>query len=111
MLILRRIINFNEFLVCKASGKIMMYGDFYYQDSDDPDIIIDAKYYHNQKLEEKKENWQFDSIRETHESLRDYQNELQETEREYLSSNMLTKYHVFGHDAENYQRDEDNGVS
>ena len=34
MLILKRITHFNEFLKCKASGQILMYGDFYYTISD-----------------------------------------------------------------------------
>ena len=110
MLVLKRIVYFNECLVCKASGKILMYGDFYYTDTEDPTMVIDAKFYHDQKMERKKENGKYEKIRETHESLRDYQDELQEKEREYLTSVMLDKYHVFGHDAENYQRDEDNGL-
>lgn len=110
MLILKRITHFNEFLKCKASGQILMYGDFYYTDTEDPSMVIDAKYYHNQKMERKKENWPYSEILEKHESLKEYQDDLQEKEQEYLTSVMLDKYHVFGHDAENYQRDEDNGV-
>ena len=85
-----------------------MYGDFYYTDTEDPSVLIDAQYYYNKKMEEKKENWEFDSIRTTHEDLRDYEKELKETEQEYLTSAMLTDYDLFGHDAYNYQRQEGN---
>ena len=44
MLVLKRIVYFNECLVCKASGKILMYGDFYYTDTEDPTPAADPRW-------------------------------------------------------------------
>lgn len=102
MLMLKRITRFNEFLKCKASGKIMMYGDFYYEDDETGDVI-DAKYYHNQMMEKRKEEFD-NSILERAQSQKEYQDELKKAEQEYLTATMLSKY-VVGHEADNYEKE------
>ena len=103
MLILKRMTHFNEFMKCKASGKIMMYGDFYYEDTETGDVI-DAKYYHNMKVEEKKEKFD-NSILERAQNQKEYQDELRKAEEEYLTATMLSKY-VGGKEAENYEKEQ-----
>lgn len=105
MLHLHRIQHFNEFLRCHASGEILMYGDFYYTDDDGK--VISAKYYHNEKERERREAFD-NTILETAQSEREYQEELKKAEQEYLSGQML-KEPVEGKIATSYQREFENG--
>lgn len=86
MLRLRRITHFNEFMRCHASGEILMYGDFYYENDDGK--IISAKYYHNTKEQLRRENFD-QSILENAQNQREYQEQLRLAEQEYLSQQML----------------------
>ena len=106
MLQLKRITCTTDFMKCKASGEILMYGDFYYQDMDDPSIVIGARYYNNMK-KQRKEN-QFDyTILNNAKSQKEYQDQLQKAEQEYLQSTMLNMP-ILGQEAENYQKEYDN---
>ena len=83
-----------------------MYGDFYYQDMDDLSIVIGARYYNNMK-KQRKEN-QFDyTILNNAKSQKEYQDQLQKAEQEYLQSTMLNMP-ILGQEAENYQKEYDN---
>ena len=86
MLTLHRIQNFNEFLRCHASGEILMYGDYYY--TNDAGQVISAKYYYNTKEQRRRENFD-QSILNTAQTQKDYQDALREAEKEYLSEQML----------------------
>ena len=90
MLILQRMTHFNEFMKCKASGKILMYGDFYYLDTDTGDVI-DAKYYHDAKEKQKRDNWINTHLIDEAKDQKDYQDQLQKAEQEYIASTMLDK--------------------
>lgn len=106
MLQLKRITCPTDFMKCKASGEILMYGDFYYQDMNDPSIVIGARYYNNMK-KQRKEN-QFDyTILNNAKSQKEYQDQLQKAEQEYLQSTMLNMP-ILGQEAENYQKEYDN---
>ena len=103
MLFLKRIVRFNEFMKCDASGEILMYGDFYYEDSE-TGKIISAKYYHNQKMQVKRELFD-QSILENAQSQKEYDDALREAEKEYLTATMLEKP-VFGKEVQNRMREE-----
>ena len=104
MLRLRRITRFNEFLKCKASGEIMMYGDFYLEDDDGKPISY--KYYRNKLDEQRRDNWPGTKILDNFRSQKDYQDALREKEQEYLSSIMLDQKVVGApHEATNYEKD------
>lgn len=93
----------NEFVRCHASGEILMYGDFYYED-DETGRIISAKYYHELKKKDKEDNWD-NTAMENYESQKEYQDALREKEQEYYEKNLL-KMTVFGKDADNYEKEE-----
>lgn len=63
-----------------------MYGDFYY--TNDEGRIISAKYYHNMKEQERRENFD-QSILETAQSQKEYQEDLKLAEQEYLTQQMM----------------------
>lgn len=89
MLILKRIVHSNEFLKCKASQQILMYGDFYYQDNVDG-YIISHKYYH-QMLEQKRLN-EFDySKLNNATSEKEYTMLLRQAERDFLNTDMFER--------------------
>ena len=89
MLHLKRITRFNEFLRCKVSDQIMMYGDFYYEDDEDG-LIVSAKYYHDLKKQRKEENWDY-SLRDGFESQKEYQDQLREAEKALFESTVLDR--------------------
>ena len=82
-----------------------MYGDFYYTDDDGK--IISAKYYHNEKERARREAFD-NTILETAQSEREYQEELKKAEQEYLSGQML-KEPVEEKIATSYLREFENG--
>lgn len=94
--------RFNEFIKCDASGEVLMYGDFYYED-DNTGKIISAKYYHNLKMQRKQDMFD-NSWLENAQSMKEYQDELKKAEEEYLTNVVLDKQ-KFGKDSDNYAKD------
>jgi hypothetical protein len=89
MLVLKRMQFFNEFLICKLSQQVLMYGDFYYEDDEDG-IIISANYYH-ELLKKKKED-EFDYTKlNTATSEKEYSDLLKQAEREYLTQTVFDR--------------------
>ncbi|MBP3199279.1 MAG: hypothetical protein J6N21_20095 [Butyrivibrio sp.] len=101
MLHLKRITHFNEYLICKVSGEVMMYGDFYYEDDEDG-LIVSANYYHNLKKQKKEDNWDYSELN-AFESQRDYAEALKEKERELFEKTVLNRA-VAGHEVENREK-------
>lgn len=89
MLFLKRIIHPTDFFRCDASGKILMYGDFYFED-DQTGKRIDAQYYHQLKEEQRENNWDYSVLNDA-ENQREYQEQLKELEREALSQSILNE--------------------
>lgn len=91
-------------LKCRASGEILMYGDFYLEDDDGN--VISYKYYRNKLDEQRRDNWPGTKILESFQSQKDYQDAMREKEQEYLSSIMLDQKVVgASHEATNYEKD------
>lgn len=87
MLWLKRMQYFNEFRTCDASGQVLMYGDFYYQD-DETGKVISADYYNSLKKERQEAEFDY-SRRDYYESDQEYQQALREKEQELLSNKVL----------------------
>ena len=87
MLWLKRMQYFNEFRTCDASGQVLMYGDFYYQD-DETGKVISADYYNSLKKERQEAELDYMS-RDYCESYQRYQQSLLEKEHELLSNKVL----------------------
>ena len=88
MLILTRNLTPGEVRTCKLSGTPIIYGDFYYQDTENPDLYIKKTEY--DKLEEEKKRNEFDySMLENLESQEEYAQYMKEAERQYLQNNIL----------------------
>lgn len=89
MLILKRVQYFNEFLKCKLSDTVLMYGDFYYEDDEDG-LIVSANYYH--ELKKKKEEDEFDQTKlNLATSEKEYSDLLKQAEREYLTQTIFDR--------------------
>ena len=90
MLVLTRNLTPWEVRTCKLSGMPIIYGDYYYQDTEDPNLYIKATEYH--KLEEEKKRDAFDySELEKLENAEDYKQYMMKAEREFLADNILNK--------------------
>ena len=103
MLHLKRIVYFNEFLRCKVSDQIMMYGDFYYEDDEDG-LIVSAKYYNDLKKKRKEEQFDYTELNNA-KSQKEYQDQLRQAERELFESTILDRK-VYGKDSQNYEKEE-----
>ena len=106
MLHLHRMVYPNEALECKASGKILMPGDFYYQD-DETGEIIDAQFLYQKKMERRRENWPYTQDYENAQSQRQYEQELKQAEMEALAESVLDRP-IWGRESEN--RDKEAGT-
>lgn len=88
MLILQRNLTPGEVRTCKLSGNMIIYGDYYYQDLDDPNMYVLAREYN--KLKEQRERETFDySLLEKAQSEKEYREYLKMAEQEFLTQNIL----------------------
>lgn len=102
MLILHRITHEQDWINCDASGKILKYGDYYFQD-DETGKIISADYYY--QLKEKKKRDEFDyTILNNAQNQKDYQEQLKKAEQDYITATVLGEP-VFNKFAQNYERE------
>ena len=103
MLCLKRMIYPNEVITCDATGKILVWGDYYYED-DETGKRIDAQYYHNQKMQLRKENWPYNEKKEYYTSDKEYRADLKRAEQEALAAEMLNMP-IGGHAASNRSKE------
>ena len=79
-----------------------MYGDFYYVDNQ-TGKIISANYYNNLKEQRKRDTFDY-TILNNAQSQKEYQDELEKAEQEYLTSTILDEP-MFGEDSQNNERE------
>ena len=89
MLHLKRITHFYEWIKCQISGKIMTYGDWYYEDDEDG-LVVDALVYKRMKQEQKEEEWDYSQLQMA-KNEREYREKLRELEREYMKKTLLDR--------------------
>lgn len=89
MLVLKRIQHFNEFLKCKVSQQVLMYGDFYYQDDEDG-IIISHSYYHSELKKKQEEEFDYTKLNNAT-SEKEYTELLKQAERDFLNTTMFER--------------------
>ena len=103
MLYLKRMIYPGEVKKCDASGKIMMYGDFYYED-DETGKCIEASYYNQLKMDRRKNNWPYTEVLEEAQNQREYEEQLKEAEQAALANEVLDMP-MYGEDSDNNDRE------
>lgn len=89
MLMLKRIVNFNELLKCNASGELIGPGDYYYEDDEDGKIIK-ATVYYRLEFQRKVDNFDFKKLTNTSNEVA-YRQELIKAEREFLTASILDR--------------------
>lgn len=89
MLHLKRVQYFTDHLKCRISGEIIRHGDYYYEDDEDG-FIVKASVYGEMKKKKKEEEFDFTKLNQA-ESMRDYQAQLKEYERQFLEQNLLER--------------------
>ena len=89
MLHLKRVTQRYEFIKCKISGKIMTYGDWYYEDDDDG-LIVDAIVYKDMERKQREEDWDYSRI-QLAENEREYREKLREMQRKHLQETLLNR--------------------
>lgn len=106
MYTLHRITHNTDFLKCKASGEILMYGDFYLEDEEGN--VISYKYYRNKLSEKRRDEHPGQQRLEYFQNQKDYQDALREKEQEYLTSIMLDQKIVgSNHESDNYEKEDE----
>ncbi len=98
MLHLKRVTHWNDMLDCDASGKQMIYGDFYYED-DETGKRIEAKYYQQLKDKYRRDNWDQSALAQA-KSEKERREMLKKAEQQMLSDTVLDKP-VWGKDSRN----------
>jgi len=104
MLRLHRITDEYEFMKDTVTGQVIMPGDFYYQDDEDPTIIVNAKTLHDLKMKKKKDNWDYSDLNDA-KSRKEYEQQLKQAEYE-LRKETILENKIWGHEASNYEKDE-----
>jgi hypothetical protein len=89
MLVLKRIQYFNDFIRDTVDGRVIGYGEYYYEDSDDG-TIISAEHYWELKKAQMEREWD-DSWYNAMESERDYKEKLRQAEMKMRQSTVLNK--------------------
>lgn len=90
MLILKRMIYPYEVLKCKMSDKFIVYGDFYYQDDEDQNLIISATEYNKLKKEAKEMSFDYSLLAKA-QNQKEYRELVKRAERDYLRATILDK--------------------
>jgi hypothetical protein len=89
MLVLKRIQHFNDFIRDTVDNRVIGYGEYYYEDSDDG-TIISAEHYWELKKAQMEREWD-DSWYNAMESERDYKEKLRQAEMKMRQSTVLNK--------------------
>lgn len=89
MLVLKRIQYFNDFIRDTVDNRVIGYGEYYYEDSDDG-TIISAEHYWELKKAQMEREWD-DSWYNAMESERDYKEKLRQAEMKMRQSTVLNK--------------------
>lgn len=90
MLIMQMVQSKTEILHCRISNQLIMYGDFYYQDMDDPTIIIKADVYKDMQRKARMEKFDYTELQKANDQ-RTYEEILRKAEREALINNVLNE--------------------
>ena len=89
MLMLHRMVDPFEVRKCDVSGEMIVYGDFYYEDTDDG-VTVKATVY--KKLKDEMENNRFDrTLLNKAQSDAEYKKMMQKAEQEYLKASILDR--------------------
>lgn len=88
MLVLARNLTPYEVRTCKLSGEKIIYGDYYYQDTEDPNLYIKKSAYDRFDREQKENKFDYSKLEQL-ESQAEYEQYLKQAEQEYLANNIL----------------------
>lgn len=90
MLILKRMIYPYEVLKCKMSDSLIVYGDFYYEDDEDPRIIVKATEYNKLKKEAREAAFDY-SLLQKAQNEKEYREMVKRAQRDYLNATILDR--------------------
>ena len=91
-----------EVAKCDATGELLVYGDFYYED-DETHKIISKKFYDTQKDQQKRDNFAGTKRLEGYTTQKERMEASKEAEREALQNSLLNNT-VFGKTSDNYAK-------
>lgn len=90
MLILKRMIHPYEVMKCKVSGEFIVYGDFYYEDDEDKNVVVKATVY--KKMQQEARDAAFDySLLAKAQNQKEYKELVKRAERDYLRATILDR--------------------
>lgn len=87
-LVLKRMIHPYEALKCHITGKILAWGDYYYEDDVDG-LVVDFNYYYDTKQAMKQEQASY--LIEEALTMKEYEIKMKEAEREFLHSTVFER--------------------
>lgn len=88
MWLLTRNLTPGEVRTCKLSRQMIIYGDYYYQDSEDPHLYVKASELHKFEKQERERRFDY-SLLQKAQSEQEYRAMLIQAQQEYLAHNVL----------------------
>lgn len=107
MLILNRNLTPGEVRTCKLSNEMIIYGDYYYQDTEDCNLYIKASAYHKLKKEEEARKFKYSLLEQAQNEI-EYKEYLKRAEQELLTATILKKEILVNGDIRNISIEEGN---
>lgn len=90
MLLLARNLTPGEVRTCRLSRKMIVYGDYYYQDTEDKNLYIKATEYHKLEKQAKIDAFDYSKLEQA-QSEKEYRDYMVRAQQEYLTSTILSK--------------------
>lgn len=90
MLILNRNLQPYEVMTCRLTGKMIVYGDYYYEDTDDNTVVL-AREYHKLKDKAIQNKPEFQEALNKAKSEQAYKKMLADAEKAFLNETILDK--------------------
>lgn len=87
---LKRIIWPYDAVKCDITRKLLVYGDYYYEDDEDG-LIVDAEYYHQRKMQDKLEEAMMNPELNVPQDAMSYRMAILQAERKYLDRGLLDR--------------------
>lgn len=88
MWLLTRNLTPGEVRTCKLSRKQIIYGDYYYQDSDDPHIYVLASELHRYEKMERERSFDYSKLEQA-QNEREYTEYMIQAQQEFLANTVL----------------------
>lgn len=90
MLVLKRMIYPYEVMKCSISKEMIIYGDFYYEDDEDKEVIVKATVYNKLKRETRERSFDYSLLQQA-QNDKEYREMVKRAQKDYLTATILDR--------------------